>query len=785
MQTTTTVIITKMFKNCPKPDGWFGCFAVDKSNHHNIKLTGRASIPVRENMKLKITADETGLDEYKMQTYEIITDTVSSMRAYLNACPCLDSFTVDVIMSLYGVDAMNILANAPDKFKAETHMSTKKFDEFEGYTKLITAQTRIKNLAPGLTSAMIKKVILYFDNPVATITKKPYDLLEINIPWTTVDNIALTVGNVQMNSQYRLNHGIVYTLNKYMSETGDICLDVNNTNDWNTYIEMLTAVLRIRYNPVDIKNYIGTVAGSPKIPVSLVCVNNKTWFYPDKYLAAEELTASTLNHNWTETNKSIQNRITDAIDDFMIKENINLSAEQQNAVCKSLLNKYSIITGGPGTGKTTITKCICYVYEHLFGKKITLAAPTGRAAKKLTDNTNRPAETIAHIMVTKEAFIKKYAYQFGKGSLKIPSKHEDCCGLLILDESSMIDILEAAAILAICSQKGCDLQIIFIGDIDQLPPIEPGAFFHDIVTSGKIPTSFLSQCYRNSGCIESNSKKIKIGDTNLQYDLVSTMIYPQVADDQTAFDYIIDTYNQMRQTCDPKQIALLSPMQNGLIGIRELNINIHDNTVKETQATSPKLINHPVFKMDYTSMRGYPIPGTYYGTKEHHTYLRIGSRVMHTKNANDIKRYVYKSHANYFLDKYEHEEYGVFNGDTGIIIAYYPGDITKDKPPIIAVELDNGDIVHYDCSTDDHKALILAYAMTIHKAQGSEYEQLIVVMPHRLAYTPLSFTTRNLFYTAYTRAKDNVTIIGSKEMMERCIQTPMPDKKSNLIYRLV
>ena len=771
--------IKRMFKNCPKPDGWYGCFAEDKYGY-STKLTGKTTLPIGEGLFISVEDKDTtddGQGGLKISSYEILTDTNARMLNYLFLVPSISTFQARQLVSDFGTDTLKILATEPDKIKDCIGINDEDLSEFEAFTKNITALTAIKRLAPMLTEPQIRKIINHFDNPKETILKDPYQLLEIEIPWATTDKVALQVAKIAPNSKYRINHAIVYGMKIFIEETGNLCLNLTNQAETDAIASEINRLMMSSYSTADFIQAFYDIAKIEAVPLIIETFNGTDYLYETKYYNAEKTVAKTLKDNYSNYTKALDAEIRDYIDDFMVQENQNLSDEQKNAIVKSLTNKYSVITGGPGTGKTTITKCIYYVSKKLCHNPIRLLSPTGKASKRLAESTDKPAFTIARFLISSEGPLFETKVKCTSPSTKIPWS-----GLIIVDETSMIDILEAAMLLRSANIGSKEVQYIFIGDTHQLPPIEPGQFFQDIINSGVMPVSHLTTCYRNSGLIEADAKLINQGDTNLKYDLTSTMLYPQLNDDDNAFNYIIDTYNQMRMETD--SFALLCPVKKGAIGTMNLNLKLHEE-ILPADNSSPSTKMHKFFKRDYIDKKGFEIPDTFYGDKNKWQRLRIGSKVIHTVNNPEIKRYLFKKRENYFIDdKRDDYVFGAYNGDIGTIIAYYPPNTQTQKPGIIAVQMEDDTVVHYDMSIDDHKSLQLAYAITIHKAQGSEYDNVIIAMPQKLLWTPVNFTTRNLLYTAFTRARNNVTMIGNKDAINRCITTPMPQRNSNLAERL-
>ena len=396
------------------------------------------------------------------------------------------------------------------------------------------------------------------------------------------------------------------------------------------------------------------------------------------------------------TQKSIKNIpsniISKKIDEVEAEQGYDLGSEQKDAIRMGVKNKMCIITGGPGRGKTTIIKTIADIWND--DHAIILCAPTGRASQRMKESTGRNAETIHRTI------------------LHDPPENK----LIICDESSMLDIQIASKFLSWATKY--DNNIIFVGDVDQLPSVGPGAFFRDLIECKLIPTVKLETCYRNSGSIAINAERINKGKSmkNLQIDSNFVFIEKEKAIIQNE---ILKQYEEMRKTYIEKDICVLSPTKNSSSGVKQLNDAIR-NTYNPYDAKKPQLKD-----CDF----------------------RIGDRVMQTKN--NAKKEVEKDGL---------IQYGVFNGDCGKII-----DLDLDEG-LYKIEFDDGRIAYFD--KIEMSTFILAYAMTIHKSQGSEYPVVILICNYQ-HYTMLK---RNLLYTGETRAKEKVILIGEKRAVNAAIR---------------
>lgn len=385
---------------------------------------------------------------------------------------------------------------------------------------------------------------------------------------------------------------------------------------------------------------------------------------------------------------------------------VKLGEDQTNAIKTSLTNRLSIITGGPGRGKTTVIKTILDIWND--DKHVILCAPTGKASQRMKESTGRDASTIHRKMIEHER--KKDLKTDELKEFHYPKNH-----LIIIDESSMLDISLAYTVFRYSHNN----QLIFVGDVDQLPSVGPGSFFRDLINSKMIPTTVLKECFRNSGSIASNSSLINDGNSfkHLTFDNAFTFT-PSLKEDIQK--NVLDEYLKLAQTYKIKDICVIAPMrQRSQSAVNTLNELIR-NAVNPYRSKNPS-INSIKF--------------------------RLHDRIMCLSN--NAEKEVYKD---------GNKELGVFNGDCGEIIDINPNENE------ITVLFDDDRIATF--APYEMEVFTLAYAITIHKAQGSEYKAVIIPM-NKEHFIMLA---RNLLYTAVTRAKEKVCLIGEKSAFDMAIR---------------
>ncbi|MCQ2914754.1 MAG: ATP-dependent RecD-like DNA helicase [Alphaproteobacteria bacterium] len=643
--------------------------------------------------------------EFKVQTYtETVPVTTKGLENYLagGAIKGVGKKTAKKIVSAFGKEAIDVIENNPEKLAKKCEISLKKAKEIQKYW---IDQTSIKNIMMflqgfDLTPKMAAKIYaVYGPETIKIIQNNPFKIADdINgIGFKRADALAQTLGIAQ-DDEYRIRSGIIYALNQF-NENGHTFAKkdqlINATN------EMLNI------SSEKIEKEIDHLVENEKVILEDEAIYIPTYYYSEKNVA-KILKSKAKNTNQNDLfNKNY-------IDSILSKSEIEYNELQKAAMKTALESNVMILTGGPGTGKTTTIKAIIDIFQKQ-DLKILLASPTGRAAKRMTETTGVCAKTIHRLL----------EYKPGEGYKK--DNDDKLTGdVLIIDEISMVDILLMNALL---KAVPFDMKLILIGDSDQLPSVGAGNVLHDLLDSNIIPTIKLTEIFRQAQTskIITNAHKINVGefpDLNNKRD--SDFFYIEKETPQEIVDTIKDlVQNRLPKAynIDPNVIQVLTPMQKGTVGTIALNQILQE-------AINPSAE----------------------GLKYHDYKFAINDKVMQIKN------------------NYDKE---VFNGDIGTVL----GVGIKEKEVLVDFE---GKSIYYDY--DELSELVPAYAITIHKSQGSEYP--IVVMPICNAHYVM--LQRNLIYTGITRAKNLLVLIGSKKAISIAINnTKIKERNSKLKEKLL
>lgn len=558
----------------------------------------------------------------------------------------------------------------------------------------------------GISVVMASKIYQDLGKDTIDIVKQnPYSLLMFvkTLDFKQVDKIGEKLG-VLPESESRIDTGIIYSLNN-ATEFGHTCLKED------ALISYAAKILNVSESCI--QNGIIRLELHEKLYRQTI--NDEEYIYRKSFFLAEENIADFIVKK-SRSKSTKKDNYAQYIDEVSKEDKIELSDEQKEAILNSLVNDVTVITGGPGTGKTTIIKCIIQILEKLDIKYV-LCAPTGRAAKRITETTKREARTIHRLLEITKLDNEDIDMLY---NLEVKTIEEE---FVIVDEASMLDTIMMNNLIKALGKK---TKIIFVGDVDQLPSVGPGNVLKDIITSGVVNTVYLKQIYRQSAKsdIILNAHRVNEGkypefknkDTDM-YFIKTNSVEDTLSEISSLVSYRLESFATFDKL---KDLQILTPMKKTTLGTIELN-----NMLQEL--LNPKSISKEERKV---------------GDR----IYRVGDKVMQIQNNYD-KRFDVKGEAKQNIE-------GVYNGDIGYIQKI--DNVNKE----LTVLFDDVREISYDF--DELDELELAYATTIHKSQGSEFDY--VVLPLYTGYPKLF--TRNLLYTAMTRAKKMLVIVGSKKMIE-------------------
>ena len=585
----------------------------------------------------------------------------------------------------------------------------------------------------GISNALAVKIYDTYGMRVYLVMKEnPYQLAEDihGIGFKMADEIAAKIG-IRTDSDFRIRSGILYTLLLAAGE-GHVYLPKE--------ILLRNTSIMLQIPPEVIEVQLSNLAMEKKLIIKIE--EDRTYVYATSYYYAELNCAKKLldmdaavDYFPTEEERTREEEFRGQVEKKIRRLEHNLDLEldelQRQAVIESVLHGVFILTGGPGTGKTTTINMIIRYFERE-GLDIFLAAPTGRAAKRMTEATGFEARTIHRLLELNGGLEED-------GRRASFTKNQDNpleADVVIIDEMSMVDIHLFQALLKAIAPG---TRLILVGDVNQLPSVGPGQVLQDLIYSETFSVIGLQKIFRQAedSDIVVNAHKIHKGQELILNNKSKDFFFLERQDVNVIYKHMIQLIQEkLPKYCNisPFEVQVLTPMRKGNLGVQTLN---------------------QIFQK-YLNPEDKHKPEHVYGD----TIFRVGDKVMHTRNNYQLEWEIVSKY-NIPIDK----GVGVFNGDMGTIKEIYEYNQT------LVVEFDDLRKVTYPFSALDE--LELAYAITIHKSQGSEYPA--VVMP--LLAGPKPLFNRNLLYTGVTRARNCLTILGSKEILGEMIRNNQENRR--------
>ena len=629
-------------------------------------------------------------------------------------------------------DTFRIIEEEPERLAEIKGISQRKAMEIANQVneKRDLRQAMIFLQQYGITMNLAVKVYQAYGQEIYEIIRQnPYRLADDieGVGFRTADEIAARVG-IRMDSDFRVKSGILYTLLQASGEGHTYLPEEELTRRAARLLEVDADQVEKQYMDLAIERKIVLKQGSREDGAETQ-IYASTFYYMEANTAAM---LKELNVTYDVPEVEIEQRLRK----IEKQTGMELDEHQVTAVKEAVRNGLLIITGGPGTGKTTTINTIIKYFE-LEGFDIFLAAPTGRAAKRMSETTGFEARTV-HRMLELNGGAE------GSGGFERNEQNPLETDVIIIDEMSMVDI---SLMYSLLKAIAVGTRLILVGDVNQLPSVGPGSVLRDIIRSGVCNVVMLTKIFRQASTsdIIVNAHKINHGEEVVLDNKSMDFFFLKRYDADVIINVVLQLIKQKLPKfvdATPYDIQVLTPMRKGLLGVERLNTILQ-------QYMNPPLSSKAEKE---------------YGT----TIFREGDKVMQTKNNYQLEWEI-RSPYGLSIEK----GLGVFNGDMGIIRQI------NDFAELMTIEFDEGRMVEYPYKLLDE--LELAYAITIHKSQGSEYPA--VVIP--LLSGPAMLMNRNLIYTAVTRARKCVTLVGNEQTFYQMVQNTSQQKRySGLCERL-
>ncbi len=664
-------------------------------------------------------------EQLKISRYERAKPTSSGLIKYFSSehFKGIGKKTAEKIVALYGKNAIDNILSDPSRLETISGLSKANRERFLTKLKLNygTEQILAKLAEYGLGTRIAMEIFNHYkDDTLDIIQENPYQLVEDiqGIGFKIADKLAQELG-IETDSPQRFRAAIIHSLFETSIEGGDTYVEARDLLE--STISLLEESRQVELDPSVVAEELTHLISEDKVQHIETKIFDNTLFYAEAgiYKQLNRILDTPLNINYTD--KELLEEISHVEDEL----SISYDSTQKTAIIQALKSKVFILTGGPGTGKTTVINGLIQTYANLNSIDthkndipIILAAPTGRAARRMNELTDLPSATIhRHLGLN------------GDNDYQAMDDYLDC-NLIIIDEFSMVDTWLANQLFASISSN---TQIIIVGDSDQLPSVGPGQVLADLLKVEQLPQIALSKIFRQS----EDSTIVTLASQIRQGVLPADFI--QKKPDRSYFEaqpqHIPNMVTKIvssaiKSGIPTYDIQILAPMYRGQAGINNLN------------SLMQELVN-PLIETDTTEFLFNDIK------------FRKGDKVLHLINDAEIN---------------------VFNGDIGYITDLIPGKYTESKQDEIYMTFDSNEVIY---PRNEWLKITLAYAMSIHKSQGSEFQ--VVILP--ITRQSGRMLQRNLIYTAITRSKSKLVMLGEISAFDFAVKNEGTKRNTYLVER--
>ncbi|ACB85877.1 helicase, RecD/TraA family [Natranaerobius thermophilus JW/NM-WN-LF] len=656
--------------------------------------------------------------QFQVDSYEIkLPVTVDGLIKFLSSgmIKGIGPKTAESLVEHFGKEVLQVIENTPEKLQEVPGIGKEKAAQisrgFQEHKQIKDIMVFLQEF--GVSPAFALKIYRRFgDNTIQKVSENPYSLARevFGIGFKTADKIAREMG-VSVDSEERAKAAVVYLLEE-------------KSQDGNTFLkreELIEALKELEVENVNLNSVLEELVEEKEIVVENIPEAGEL-IYPAPFFFAEQGIASRLKRLKDGVDRELFPRIQKIAEKYLEEQaNLVLSPEQHQVIKQVPETGLMVVTGGPGTGKTTVIKCLMDIFQKA-GQKVMLAAPTGRAAKRMSEATGDEAKTIHRLL--EFTYDKEEGMKFQRNQDR-PLKGD----LLIVDEASMIDTILMNNLLKAISPG---TRLVLVGDTDQLPSVGAGNVLQDIIESGRIPLVRLKRVFRQAreSMVVVNAHRINEGKFPILNAKGKDFYFLPREEPEDVVKTIISlcakrlpNYNGYHPVND---IQVLSPMRRTVTGVENLNQSLQ------------KVLNPPQKNKAEINFGG--------------ACYRTGDKVMQVKN--------------------DYEK-NVFNGDTGIVTK------VDAEENVVNVRYGHGEEIAYEGRELD--ALVHAYCISVHKSQGSEYP--VVVLPVTTQHYIM--LQRNLLYTAVTRAKSLVVLVGTKKSIGIAISNKKTDERNTFLQHRI